>query len=1549
MNRIYRLVFNRQLGVMQVASELACSMSAGASAGNRRKAPSLRPFALCLLHALWLGCAGTASAAQAVVFNGDDRIDSEIVYKDGFIVGSDEAGALRIVNGGHVTADRSLVGEQTGGTGTLTIDGPDALLKFHNSAFQYVSGALVIGNEGTGALQVLNGGRAEELSNGQTVYFARAAGSYATALVDGQGSLLQAHYFNLGYAGSGSATVSSGGRIVSTSDSATSLDIAYAAGSNFALNVLGAGSEFSAKNTVVVGRGGNGVLDVRDGAAFRTTGQIWAGLEEGASGDISVDGAGSVLSAGRTLAIGQGGSGSLNVTGSASVVAASLQSGYASGATATLMVDGAGSSISTGTGDFLLGVAGTADLAISNGGRVEVGDLLMGDGRNANGSIVVDGASSQLTASGDVTVGNSGKATLAIRNGGQVSAASMLLSNALITASDNTTGSVTVDGQGSTLTIADDGLLTVGGTGNGTLDITNGGHVSAGDLTIGGNRSGYRPNNALTISGAGSTLDVKQELSVGGGTNGRLQVSDGAKVVTGTLTQEVGSFGSDTYSGGVIAIEGGGSQLTAEDLQLRSQFTLKDGAQVSTDTVTFENTKLKDVQSTALITGSGTRLDASGELSLFGRVKVADGATVTAGSMESGWEVAGYLSRSELQVTGAGSSVLIKGDIVLGGQPALNDGSLVLTDGGRLDSGSNSLRLNSNTSLAFGAGFDTTLSGTGGSLQLAEAQASGELDGDDVITFSGTGLLALNHTSDDLILANTLVSAAYNTSASTSGQILANAGATQLTGDLHAFNGDINVQGGTLVINSDLNTLPANYNIDSTIGKSYQEISVGGNGRLVLNSNVGYQWQYNASGIVTVGSTSVTVRGDAAGEAPVFAGNGSVTGEVRVGDGGVISPGDGDVGTLVIKGDLYFTGVTVERPGVFAVDVRGDGSSDQLQVSGITYLHDPNYTNPNPSKVQVTALDPATSYQNGQTYTVLHADGGIKGTFDTVTSQSAFLTPTLTYTANDVVLGIALSTANLPVTVGNGQTLSGNGSYGTTQVLSGGTLSPGTADARIGALQFNGDLSFAAGSFYDVDVKGTNASASASSIRAAAVSTVNDLVNVTGKATLDGGTVRVTALDPQTSYQDGHAYTIVHADGGVSGTFAGSASRSAFLTTKLSYTANDVVLGIGLVATGGEDPGTPGIPGTPGTGLPPPIFETVATTRNQYNAALALDTLPQSGEALALYNNLLLLDAEQARTAFGSLSGEVHTAARAALLEDRFLRDGVNQRLSGQVTGMAEDGFGVWVAGNGSSGHIDGDANAARIEGQRQGLMGGVDWTLGEDTVLGVVAGNEDITQRVRQWQSKADIDATEVGLYAATRLGALFLRGGVNYADYDVDTARQAVVGTSINQSIGASYDAHALTVYAEGGWAFSWDTLTLTPYVALAHTRLETDDATEAGGSTALVVAKSKDELLTSTAGVRAAWDISGGQVDGAIVTAGLAWQNASGELKADSRARFAAGGDAFTVYGTPLARNVAIAELGVGVNTGANARLSLSAQGRAGDGQREVGAQLNWAWKF
>ncbi|MEX5716524.1 autotransporter domain-containing protein [Serratia ureilytica] len=111
--------------------------------------------------------------------------------------------------------------------------------------------------------------------------------------------------------------------------------------------------------------------------------------------------------------------------------------------------------------------------------------------------------------------------------------------------------------------------------------------------------------------------------------------------------------------------------------------------------------------------------------------------------------------------------------------------------------------------------------------------------------------------------------------------------------------------------------------------------------------------------------------------------------------GGHISPGDGNIGTLTLKRYLNFIGESF-----YDVDIAGDGRSDQLLVAGKTTISDR-------AKVQVTALDPQTSYKTGQSYRILTSDGGIDGQFASAVSKSAFLDVALKHSANAVDLTIA--------------------------------------------------------------------------------------------------------------------------------------------------------------------------------------------------------------------------------------------------------------------------------------------------------------------------------------------------------------------------------------------------------------------------------------------------------------------------------------------------------------------------------------------------------------
>ena len=80
--------------------------------------------------------------------------------------------------------------------------------------------------------------------------------------------------------------------------------------------------------------------------------------------------------------------------------------------------------------------------------------------------------------------------------------------------------------------------------------------------------------------------------------------------------------------------------------------------------------------------------------------------------------------------------------------------------------------------------------------------------------------------------------------------------------------------------------------------------------------------------------------------------------------------------------------------------MRGQG--DRINVGGAAAIQG--------GTVQVLAA--AGSYANSTTYTIVRATGGVSGVYAGVTSNFAFLTPTLSYDANDVYLTLALPSQN---------------------------------------------------------------------------------------------------------------------------------------------------------------------------------------------------------------------------------------------------------------------------------------------------------------------------------------------------------------------------------------------------------------------------------------------------------------------------------------------------------------------------------------------------------
>ncbi|OWT72890.1 MULTISPECIES: autotransporter outer membrane beta-barrel domain-containing protein [unclassified Achromobacter] len=165
-----------------------------------------------------------------------------------------------------------------------------------------------------------------------------------------------------------------------------------------------------------------------------------------------------------------------------------------------------------------------------------------------------------------------------------------------------------------------------------------------------------------------------------------------------------------------------------------------------------------------------------------------------------------------------------------------------------------------------------------------------------------------------------------------------------------------------------------------------------------------------------------------------LSGTGQV-GETRITQGGTLAPGNAanPTGTLTVNGNLV-----LDSGSTFRVTAAADGSNSAVVVNGAATLGG--------SVVQIGSGAP---YAAQTTYGILQATGGLTGQFSQVTSNLAYLEPTLAYHGNNVDLVV-----NLKQVPDDGNT--------STPPADGGTSTPpanggGTRDIRFADLASNGN------------------------------------------------------------------------------------------------------------------------------------------------------------------------------------------------------------------------------------------------------------------------------------------------------------------------------------------------------------------------------------------------------------------------------------------------------------------------------------------------------------
>lgn len=740
-----------------------------------------------------------------------------------------------------------------------------------------------------------------------------------------------------------------------------------------------------------------------------------------------------------------------------------------------------------------------------------------------------------------------------------------------------------------------------------------------------------------------------------------------------------------------------------------------------------------------------------------------------------------------------------------------------------------------------------------------------------------------------------------------------------------AFGGGVTAQGGTV-------NVTASQTLNLTNNGSVININTGVNLTDDLINNSG---TLNIAGTLTGNLTNgaaVSVAGTITGNVTnnsslIFNGNDTLTyaGDIS-GTGSLTKSG---AGTRTLTGTNTHSGSTTVEAGTLRAGSAGAFTANTAYtVNGGTLDlngHDLTMSGLSGSGGTVGLGNAGLTVNQSGTTTY----GGVisgTGSFSKSGTGTLTLTGATTHTGGTTISGgkLVVNGSIGSISLAGG-TIGGSGSIGGLTANSGSIIAPGNS---IGTLNVTGNASFASGSTYQVEVDSAGNA---------------DKIAATGSVTIDSGAkVSVTAengTDDGSTYAASTTYTIITAGAGVTGAFGSVSDNFAFLDAALGYGANAVTLTLTRNDTS---------------------FAAAAITANQRAAANGLDSL-RAGNAV--YDAVVVLNQAGARTAFDSLSGEIHASAAGLFIENsRFARAAAGNRIRSAFEGvpggnqpmMAFGGLGgvpvgaaVWGHTYGSWSRFGDNGNAAGMNTTSGGFLFGADADMAAGWRGGLMAGYGNASFNVDARASSGDAHSYTLGAYAGRQVGPLGLRLGAGYALHDLSTSRHVSAGT-LRNTLSTGHVASTAQLFGEVGYSLEGGGARFEPFAAIALIHQHNPAFTETGGAAALSVASASQTLGVTTIGLRVERQVAAGENYTASIGGSLGWTHMIGDLEPSSSIRFSSG-NAFTVSGLPLDRNTAQIEAGFRLHSEDGAIFKLDYQGKLGTRTQGHGVAARFSKSF
>ena len=530
----------------------------------------------------------------------------------------------------------------------------------------------------------------------------------------------------------------------------------------------------------------------------------------------------------------------------------------------------------------------------------------------------------------------------------------------------------------------------------------------------------------------------------------------------------------------------------------------------------------------------------------------------------------------------------------------------------------------------------------------------------------------------------------------------------------------------------------------------------------------------------------------------------------------------------------------------------------------------------------------------------------VTGTSSNLTVGSgsiAFNAPVTLGTGNFTVqqgqatINTSLSAAT--ITIGPQGILGGSGTL-VGNVVHSGVLSPGNS---IGTITIVGNYTQTPGAFtYLAEVAG---------------SSISDRINVTGTATLQGGTVGVAAA-PGT-YAPRTTYTILNAGGGIIGTYANAVSNYPFLQPSLSYDANNVYL---TLQVGG--------------------FAQAAQTPTQAAVGAVLDANAgnATGDFATVLGALSTLTATQGQAVLTSISGQNYAGFSTAMVQNAQLfmsNFSAQAGGSGSLRGSSRVAlaeactvacdtttpalWGAWGGALGGLGTVGNGVNTGAVTYNVGGFAAGLDRLVAPGLRAGVTVGYTSGTQWVAGFDGRSVSDTIQTGLYANYNEGKVYADAIVGYAYSSNQMWRNIPVPGLATRTAQGITGANQFYGQIEGGYRFDFggdSSAFVTPFARLqAFTATQNAFTETNAGALNLSVAAQTTNSLRTVLGAQLGASMDMGWRERLALQFRLGWSHEFADVARPVTATFAgAAAMPFTTFGASPQRDGVV--LGFAANT-------------------------------